>query len=215
VQLIRQRCTEAVARRINGDERIGLFLSGGLDSSAVALWLKDAGRAPTLSASISARRASRRIRAREVRRCVVDSARIRAGRRRGPAAGPCGPRLAPRLASWRSGHGRNTCWERPRAPAGLDCIFNGEGGDQLFGGWTQKPMIGAEALRQPVRRRFARRVLPAQLWRFYGAEEDLYTPDFHARIGPAGQRRALADAVSARRESEHVPAASAPRQTSR
>ena len=34
---------QAVARRLNGEPEVGLFLSGGLDSSGVAVWLKEAG----------------------------------------------------------------------------------------------------------------------------------------------------------------------------
>ena len=33
---------------------------------------------------------------------------------------------------------------RAAREAGLTAVFNGEGGDQLFGGWTSKPMISAE-----------------------------------------------------------------------
>jgi asparagine synthase (glutamine-hydrolysing) len=38
---IRARCKEAVAKRLNGERNV--FLSGGLDSSGVTLWLKEAG----------------------------------------------------------------------------------------------------------------------------------------------------------------------------
>jgi asparagine synthase (glutamine-hydrolysing) len=40
---IRPICQAAVTRRLVGETEVGLYLSGGLDSSAVALWLKDAG----------------------------------------------------------------------------------------------------------------------------------------------------------------------------
>jgi asparagine synthase (glutamine-hydrolysing) len=33
--------------------------------------------------------------------------------------------------------------EQAAQARGLRVIFNGEGGDQLFGGWTSKPMISA------------------------------------------------------------------------
>ncbi len=42
-RLIGDLCKAAVVKRLHGKENIGLFLSGGLDSSAVALWLKEAG----------------------------------------------------------------------------------------------------------------------------------------------------------------------------
>ncbi len=43
VRLIGDLCKAAVVKRLHGKENIGLFLSGGLDSSSVALWLKEAG----------------------------------------------------------------------------------------------------------------------------------------------------------------------------
>ena len=33
---------------------------------------------------------------------------------------------------------------RAARQAGLSAVFNGEGGDQLFGGWTSKPMVSAQ-----------------------------------------------------------------------
>src|SRR5262249_55016270 len=75
--------------------------------------------------------------------------------------------------------------------AGLDCVFNGEGGDQLFGGWTSKPMVGgpvdgglhgSESREEGYRRSYHR---------FYGLEEQLYTPAFRESVGPPGARRAL------------------------
>ena len=48
--------------------------------------------------------------------------------------------------------GRSTCSGRARGRPGSRAVFNGEGGDQLFGGWTSKPMIAAAAVRRPLRR---------------------------------------------------------------
>jgi asparagine synthase (glutamine-hydrolysing) len=61
----------------------------------------------------------------------------------------------------------------------VSVIFNGEGGDQLFAGWTNKPLIAAglyqpeEAFDQQYLRTFHR------LW---GYEAQLYQPDFCAEI---------------------------------
>src|SRR5262249_36565069 len=43
VRLVRGLCRKAVAKRLHGEPEVGLFLSGGLDSSGVAVWLKQAG----------------------------------------------------------------------------------------------------------------------------------------------------------------------------
>src|SRR5262245_15999267 len=40
---IRQYCRAAIARRLHGESEVGLYLSGGLDSSGVAVWLKQSG----------------------------------------------------------------------------------------------------------------------------------------------------------------------------
>jgi len=75
--------------------------------------------------------------------------------------------------------------------AGLATVFNGEGGDQLFGGWTNKPMIAAE-IYAPLYGRDTREETYLQSYhRFYGLEEQLYTPEFRAQVGGPGQRRAL------------------------
>jgi len=43
VRFIRRHCRDAVARRLNGEPEVSLYLSGGVDSSGVAWWLKQAG----------------------------------------------------------------------------------------------------------------------------------------------------------------------------
>lgn len=43
VSHIRRHCEQAVARRLNGERAVGLYLSGGIDSAAVAWWLQKAG----------------------------------------------------------------------------------------------------------------------------------------------------------------------------
>src|SRR5262249_27455867 len=43
VRLVRRLCRDAVRKRLNAEPEVGLFLSGGLDSSGVAVWLKQAG----------------------------------------------------------------------------------------------------------------------------------------------------------------------------
>ena len=43
VRRVRALCTKAVEKRLNGEPEVGLYLSGGIDSSGVAVWLKEAG----------------------------------------------------------------------------------------------------------------------------------------------------------------------------
>ena len=74
--------------------------------------------------------------------------------------------------------------------AGFTTVFNGEGGDQLFGGWTSKPMISAE-LYADLHGDDSREELYLRSYhRFYGLESRLYTPEFSAQVSQPGQRRA-------------------------
>ncbi|MCI0458048.1 MAG: asparagine synthase C-terminal domain-containing protein [Gemmataceae bacterium] len=74
--------------------------------------------------------------------------------------------------------------------AGLTAVFNGEGGDQLFGGWTSKPMISAQ-LYADLYGDSREEIYLRSYHRFYGLEDQLYTPEFRAQVGGPGQRRAL------------------------
>ena len=57
-----------------------------------------------------------------------------------------------------------------------DVVFNGEFGDQLFGGWANKPMIAAELYGGPD---FSREnAYMATFHRFHGQAKTLYTPEF-------------------------------------
>ena len=84
---------------------------------------------------------------------------------------------------------------RAARAAGLTAVFNGEGGDQLFGGWTNKPMVAAERVRRPLRRRrrVARGALPAVvpplLWTGGRA--------VHAGVSASGRRPRAAAGASA------------------
>jgi asparagine synthase (glutamine-hydrolysing) len=68
--------------------------------------------------------------------------------------------------------------------------FNGEGGDQLFGGWTTKPMVAAELYADLYADDTREQTYLKSYHRFYGREEQLYAPAFRARVGGPGQRRA-------------------------
>ena len=79
---------------------------------------------------------------------------------------------------------------RAARTAGFTSVFNGEGGDQLFGGWTSKPMISAE-LYAGLHEHDSREELYLRSYhRFYGLEEQLYSPEFREQVGGPGQRRA-------------------------
>jgi asparagine synthase (glutamine-hydrolysing) len=79
---------------------------------------------------------------------------------------------------------------RAARQAGLATVFNGEGGDQLFGGWTSKPMISAQLYADLYAEDSREGLYLRSYHRFYGLEEKLYTPEFRAQVGGPGQRRA-------------------------
>ncbi len=190
-QRIGDLCKAAVTKRLHGQENIGLFLSGGLDSSSVALWLKEASANVNAFSLDFGDKSVEKDRARE----VADSLHmplqfVKVG---GEALLPILPDLVWKLDMpfGDAVTGPQYLLGQAARAAGCDCIFNGEGGDQLFGGWTQKPMIGAELYANLYGEDSREELYLKSYHRFYGLEDALYTPGFRARVGPAGQRRAL------------------------
>ncbi len=177
---------EAVGRRLRPG-RAGLYLSGGIDSSAVGLWLKDAGADVTAftldfgAASVEREEAIEVARHLGLRHTLVPVQPAELGTHLDAIAGglemPFGdPVTGPH---WLLG--------RAARAAGFDTVWNGEGGDQLFGGWTSKPMIAAAIYGGESE-------TPAQQYlrsyhRFYGLEAELYAPALAAAVTP-GERRA-------------------------
>jgi asparagine synthase (glutamine-hydrolysing) len=190
---VRRLGREATQRRLYGSERVGLFLSGGLDSSSVAVWLKKCGADAQLFSLDFGEKGVEQEQAKLVASTLgfaqtwvpVNGAEIAA----------VFPDVVHRL-DLPFGDAVTVpqyLLGRAARAAGLSAIFNGEGGDQLFGGWTSKPMIAAEvyaglyASEPPSREASYLR----SYHRFYGFEEQLYTDGFAEKVGPPGQRRAL------------------------
>jgi asparagine synthase (glutamine-hydrolysing) len=191
VRLVRRLAREAIAKRVRGEREVGLYLSGGIDSSGVAVWLKEAGvdvRALSLDfGNVSVER--------EQARAVAAALGIRL-----EYVPITGDDLLPHLDDlvWKLDlpfgdpvTGPQYLLGRAARAAGLTAVFNGEGGDQLFGGWTSKPMVAAELYAglygEDTR---AARYLESY-HRFYGLEDELYTPAFRDAVGAPGQRRAV------------------------
>jgi asparagine synthase (glutamine-hydrolysing) len=191
VRLIRGCCEEAVARRLNGEREVGLFLSGGIDSSGVAYWLKQSGVAVrAFSLDFGAKSHEKPQAELVAERLGIPLTLVKVG----------GEDVASVL--------RDLVWKldlpfgdavtapqyllgREAQQAGLTTVFNGEGGDQLFGGWTSKPMISAQLYADLYGDDSREEIYLRSYHRFYGLEGQLYTPDFRARVGGPGQRRAL------------------------
>lgn len=181
---------EAVARRLVGEETVGLYLSGGLDSSAVGVWLKELGakvRAFTLDFGVDSveREEAQQVAAHlgfPLERVEVRGADLTA--------------LFEDLV-WKLDlpfgdpvTGPHYLLGRAARAAGLTAVFNGEGGDQLYGGWTSKPMVAAAVYGSAYGDDTPEQQYLKSYHRFYGLEEQLYSPEFAARVGGPGQRRA-------------------------
>jgi asparagine synthase (glutamine-hydrolysing) len=189
---VRRTAKAAVRRRINGEPEVGLFLSGGLDSSAVAFWLKHAGQAVHAlsldfgAASVEREQAAQVAASLGIRHTWVPADGARVGDVLDELVHlldlPFGDAVTgPQLLLAKAARG-----------LGLSAVFNGEGGDQLFGGWTSKPMV-ASALYGGLH---DEETTPEEEYlqayhRFYGLEDQLYTREFSAVVGSAGRRRAL------------------------
>jgi len=191
VKLIRQQCQRAVTARLNGEARVGLFLSGGLDSSGVAVWLKKAGvDIEAFSLDFGTQSVER------------DQAELVAKHLDIPLTlVPVGGADIARIFSdllWRLDlpfgdpvTGPQFLLGRAARQAGVSVIFNGEGGDQLFGGWTNKPMIAASLYANLYRPQSREELYLKSYHRFYGREAELYTTAMQEKVGSPGQRRAL------------------------
>ncbi len=191
VEFIREHCRRAVSDRLSGEDRVGLFLSGGLDSSGVGVWLKEAGvQVEAFSLDFGAYSVEKPQAQAVAEHLDIPLTFV-------PVDGgdvaevfsdliwrmdlPFGdPVTGPQFLLGRTAH-----------QAGLAAIFNGEGGDQLFGGWTNKPMIAASLYANLYGDDSWEELYLKSYHRFYGREADLYTPELQAKVGGPGQRRAL------------------------
>ena len=175
----------AVARRLGSARDVAVFLSGGLDSSLIAALLAEAGArvhlftldfGPPFDTELShARQVAAHLR-RPLHVVPARPAQIRGALEASGAAlsQPFGDGVVVPLY---------LLGQAARAH-GLDTIFNGEGGDQLFGGWANKPMIAAELYRPAGGDLEAEREATylATYHRFWGLTDQLYTPQTRAAV---------------------------------
>ena len=168
-----------------------LFLSGGIDSSGVALWLTETGvKVRAFSLDFGDRSVEK-----SQAQAVADQLQVPL--QFVPVSGDDIAAILLDLV-WKLDlpfgdpvTGPQYLLARTAREAGFSAVFNGEGGDQLFGGWTSKPMISAELYADLYGDDSREELYLRSYHRFYGLEDQLYTPEFRARVGGPGQRRAL------------------------
>lgn len=173
-----QHMDQAITERISVPQSPGLYLSGGLDSSAVGAWLRQSGIHPTALSLNFGKYSSELDEARQVAQHLDI---------------PLHPITVPSLnladlcqLVWKLDlpYGDPVTWPQyglaqAARKIGLTDVFNGEGGDQLFGGWTNKPMIATQVYtphQNPIEQ-----YLKAY-HRFYGEEQLFLSSDFAAQV---------------------------------
>ncbi|MGA7934875.1 MAG: asparagine synthetase B family protein [Kovacikia sp.] len=179
-----------------GEAPIGVFLSGGLDSSIVAALLVQAGlkvRAYTLD--FGAVGVSEYPYAEQVAQFLniplvkVDVTPRRIRQALLPTAQaldlPFGDGVSVPLFLLAQAASQET-W----------VIFNGEGGDQLFAGWTNKPLIAASLYQanHAAEESFVQHYLQT-FHRLWGYENRLFQPEVSAQIQPIHPQNWLQDAL--------------------
>jgi asparagine synthase (glutamine-hydrolysing) len=194
VEALREVAKAAVTSRVAHGEPIALYLSGGLDSSAMAVWLKSRGTDTTLLTLDFGVHSIERDESQIVAK-TVGFPHVLVPVNGGELSGRV-PELAAKL-DLPFGDivtGPQMMLGLAAKARGIQHVLNGEGGDQLFGGWTNKPMIAAEifgGIAATSEAEESREETYLRSYhRFYGAEDALYTDMFRAAVGGPGQRRA-------------------------
>jgi asparagine synthase (glutamine-hydrolysing) len=171
--LLRDKLRAAVQNQIGNAREVGVFLSGGLDSSLIAALLAEAGvRLHLFSLDFGAPYDAE----------LPFAHAVAAHLGRPLHVVPCGPRqvktgFLPTAAALEQPFGDAVTVPLyllgKAAAQTVGIVFNGEGGDQLFGGWNNKPMIAAELYGAENYDREAAYL--ATYHRFYGLTDRLYT----------------------------------------
>ncbi|MFN6473346.1 MAG: asparagine synthetase B family protein [Nostoc sp. SerVER01] len=166
------------------DEPVGVFLSGGLDSSVVAALLVQAGvkvRAYTLdfgSAGIPEYPYAEQV----AQFLKIPLVKVAAEPNHIKNA------LIPTMEALDLPFGDGVCVPlyllSQRASQETHVIFNGEGGDQLFAGWTNKPLIAAGVYQSenPTKDETFIQQYLRTFHRLWGYESQVYQPEIYAEI---------------------------------
>lgn len=189
---LRRKLQEATVRQLNGTHEVGVFLSGGLDSSLAAALLVEQGvRVHLFSLDFGAPFNA------ELAHAEAVAAHLRRPLHIVPAqAKQIAGALRMTVAAMQQPFGDAVCVPLyllgAAASQHVDTVFTGEFGDQLFGGWANKPMIAAELYGAENYNREA--AYMETFHRFHGLTDALYTPamqnavanlDVGKGIGPA------------------------------
>ena len=176
---LRAKLEDAVARRLGGHREAGVLVSGGLDSSVVAVLLQRLGANVRLYTLDFGKRVPGEL----------EDARMVAAALKAPLTvvkvtnASVRKHLDDAIAALDQPFGDPVTLPlyllKQRAAQDVALLFNGEGGDQLFGGWANKPLI-ASSMYQPHHTLRERQYLDT-FHRFFGLEQEFYADALLAR----------------------------------
>jgi asparagine synthase (glutamine-hydrolysing) len=204
LRALRRLLEESVNEQFaSSHEPVGVFLSGGLDSSVTAALLAHAGaklRAFTLDlqGDCSSEIGYAELVARKLGIPLTKVAVTASSMRRALSS------TAKRLDGlYGDGVTVPLALLYQRASEEVQVVFNGEGGDQLFAGWTNKPLIAAsiyeaapnpDAAAQMTDETFVSQYMRT-FHRFYGHETNVYTTRAQRAIDSGDWQSVLAHAL--------------------
>jgi asparagine synthase (glutamine-hydrolysing) len=189
VRFVKSLCKNAVEKRLTGDAEVGLYLSGGIDSFGIAVWLRELGvrvRAFTLDfghRSIELTQAKEVAKLLDIPLTVVSIQPMMLEQNLEDIVWKLDRPLGDGVT------GPQYLLGRAAREAGLSVVFNGEGGDQFFGGWSNKPMISAALYADEDDDHSLEEMYLRTYHKFYGLEEQLYSEAFLERVNTPGVRR--------------------------
>jgi asparagine synthase (glutamine-hydrolysing) len=188
---LREQCRRSIRAHLGTVPRAGVYLSGGIDSSGVAAFLARSGASiRALSLDFGAASVEHEQAEQVARHLGIELEWV-------PASGR---EILPSFEDlvWKLDlpfgdvvTGPQYLLGRAARRAGLAHVFNGEGGDQFFGGWTTKPMLAAAVYGGMFGAETPEEQYLRSYHRFYGLEDQLYTAELRQAVGEPGQRRAL------------------------
>ena len=162
------------------DEPVGVLLSGGIDSSLVTALLVKAGlkvRAYALDFGVEAY--SELPYAQQVAD-FFGIPLIRVTATGDAILGAIGPTAKALDAPYGDGTTAPLFLLKQAAAQDVRVVFNGENGDQLFAGWTNKPLIanGVYSAEHPAGKETFEQQYLRTFQRFYGYEQQIFSPSF-------------------------------------
>jgi asparagine synthase (glutamine-hydrolysing) len=191
---------QAIARQVADlpiDEPVGVLLSGGIDSSLVTALLVKAGlqvRAYALDFGVEsyselpyAQQVADFLQIPLIRVAATGDAILRA----------IGPTAKALDIPYGDGTTAPLFLLKQAAAQDVRVVFNGENGDQLFAGWTNKPLIanGVYSAEHPAGKETFEQQYLRTFQRFYGYEKLIFSPEMLDRIQAHDLSVYLQDAI--------------------